>query len=176
MKQDASHLAASSAPESVLGFDFGAWRVGVAVGERLIGSGKPVTTLHNADAEQIDWKAVLSVIEQWQPQTLVVGWPVDDQGDCYPIAAAIRRFAARLHEKTSLPVWLVDERLSSEQARLRLGAKSAQHDPQQIDAMAAAIIIDHFFAAHAVCAITEISKHQVQASIDRHQQRSIHRA
>ncbi|HHQ69130.1 MAG TPA: Holliday junction resolvase RuvX [Halothiobacillaceae bacterium] len=109
MRPESSHADSISATESVLGFDFGAWRVGIAVGERLIGTGKPLTTLHNANAEQIDWEAVLTIIKQWQPQTLIVGWPVDDQGDCYPIAAAIRRFAARLHEKPLCPSgWLMN--------------------------------------------------------------------
>ena len=158
--------------ESVLGFDYGVWRIGVATGQRLIASATPLTTLHNRNREQIDWPTVLSHIDQRKPDSLVVGWPIDDAGDCYPVAAAVRRFAARLHEQSGLPVWLVDERLSSEQAKTRLGVKITRQAPEHIDAGAAAIIIEQYFQTKQPIALSNISKRAVQQSIQRHQQRN----
>lgn len=66
--------------ERVLGFDYGEWRIGVAVGDRRLESGRPLTTLHNRNADQIDWGAVEALIAEWQPDLVVLGWPVNDLG------------------------------------------------------------------------------------------------
>jgi len=132
-------------PERLLGFDYGEWRIGVAVGDARLESGRPLTTLHNRNADQIDWDAVEALVDEWRPDALVLGWPVDDAGRCYPVAAAIRRFGNRLRARTALPVHVVDERLSSEQAAERLGARVINRDRGRLDAMAAAVILDTWF-------------------------------
>jgi len=137
--------SASRVPQRVLGFDYGEWRIGVAVGDARLESGRPLTTLHNRNADQIDWEAVLALVDEWRPEALVLGWPVDDEGRCYPVAAAIRRFGNRLRERTGLPVRVVDERLSSEQAAERLGPRAIDRDRGRLDAMAAAVILDTWF-------------------------------
>ncbi len=136
--------ASVEAVERVLGFDYGEWRIGVAVGDRRIGSGRPLTTLHNRNADQIDWAAVEALVDDWRPDAIVLGWPIDDEGRCYPVAAAIRRFGNRLRARTGRPVFVVDERLSSEQAGERLGRRAIHADRGRLDAMAAAVILDTF--------------------------------
>jgi putative Holliday junction resolvase len=149
-------------PERLLGFDYGEWRIGVAVGDRRLASGRPLTTLHNRNADQIDWEAVLALVGEWRPDALVLGWPVDDQARCYPVAAAIRRFGNRLRERSGLPVHVIDERLSSVQAAARLGPRAIDRDRGRLDAMAAAVILDTWFEGrHASRRIEEVPKAEV---------------
>jgi putative Holliday junction resolvase len=133
-----------------LAFDYGAWRTGVAVGERLLESARPLCTLHSANAHQTDWTGITKLINEWHPAGCVLGWPLLDSGETYPVAAFIRRFGQRLHGRYNLPVYFVDERGSSALAQTRV---TAQHGhlkinkkPGLIDAMAAAIILETFFS------------------------------
>ena len=172
-KEPASPAPASQVDSTVdsmtnslaLGFDYGEWRIGIAVGDRRLGTGRPLTTLHNRNADQIDWEAIEALIEEWRPDAVVVGWPIDDEGRCYPQAAAIRRFGNRLRERYRLPVFVVDERLSSEQATERLlnlrGRRFVERDKGQIDAMASAVIIDTFFGQSAPRSIETVTKTEV---------------
>ncbi|WP_407275064.1 Holliday junction resolvase RuvX [Halothiobacillus sp. DCM-1] len=136
------------APGLWLGFDYGAWRIGVALGDTRIGSARPLTTLQARNTHQIDWAAIAALIQEWQPVGCVVGWPLTDHGEPYPIADFIARFAQRLHGRFCLPIHFADERLSSEQAERRLGNRlgnaALQKTPGLIDAGAAAIILDTF--------------------------------
>jgi len=155
-----------SVPERLLGFDYGEWRIGVAVGDRRLDSGRPLTTLHNRNADQIDWDAVEAVVAEWRPDALVLGWPIDDEGRCYPVAAAIRRFGNRLRVRTGLPVHVVDERLSSEQAADRLGSRAIDRDPGRLDAMAAAVILDTWFQGrHPPRRVEDVPKSEVMTNL-----------
>ncbi|MGC8696999.1 MAG: Holliday junction resolvase RuvX [Halothiobacillus sp.] len=133
-----------------LAFDYGAWRTGVAVGERLLESARPLCTLHNHNAHQTDWAGISKLISTWQPTGLVLGWPILDSGETYPVAAFIRRFGQRLHGRYNLPVYFVDERGSSALAQNRVTAEHGSilvnKKPGLIDAMAAAIILETFFS------------------------------
>lgn len=157
----ADRAPATQALSQILGFDYGEWRIGVAVGDRRIGSGRPLTTLHNRNAQQIDWDTIATLIAEWRPDALVLGWPIDDAGRCYPVAAAIRRFGNRLRVRSGLPVYVVDERLSSEQATERLDRRTIERDKGRIDAMAAAVILDGFFSEDAPRPIEDVSKAEV---------------
>lgn len=144
------HHSASQKPSgTLLGFDYGAWRIGIAVGEVRIASARALTTLVAGNAHQIDWPAIAKLIETWQPTALVVGWPIRDDGTPYPVADYIERFARRLHGRFDLPVLLVDERLSSEEAERRLTAEKRRRQafrksPELLDAEAAAIILETY--------------------------------
>lgn len=158
-------MAESTPGKQALGFDYGEWRIGIAVGDRRIGNGRPLTTLHNRNADQIDWQAIEDLVAEWQPDLLVLGWPIDDQGRCYPQAASIRRFGNRLRERTGLPVYVVDERLSSEQAAERLGRRAIERDRGRLDAMAAAVILDGFFALSDPRRIEDVTKAEVTENL-----------
>jgi len=101
---------------TLLGFDFGTKRIGVAVGQTLTGNARPLTTLR-ANNEQPDWEAIGRLIANWQPVQLVVGLPVNMDGSEHDLAATVHEFAEQLRARFALPVDLIDERLSSHEAQ-----------------------------------------------------------
>lgn len=137
-----------------LAFDYGAWRIGVAVGERMLGTARPLTTLHHGNAHQIQWADIRRLLDEWRPVGFVLGWPMMDSGETYPIAEFIRRFGRRLEGRFNLPVRYVDERLSSEHAQMMLTARHGKDkikkSPGMIDAQAAAIILETYFSQNLV--------------------------
>jgi len=146
-----------------LAFDYGAWRTGVAVGERLLESARPLRSVQNQNAHQTDWAGIAELISEWRPIGLVLGWPLLDSGETYPVAAFIRRFGQRLHGRFNLPVYFVDERLSSAQAHTRVTAQhghvKVSKQPGLIDAMAAAIILETFFSQNQAECSAQVHTH-----------------
>ena len=133
-------------PDGVyLGFDFGYKRIGVAVGQRLTCSASPLSTL-DAKLGIPDWHAVQKLIAQWSPQALIVGIPtcIDDT-ELYTTSAA-RRFAKQLRKRFALPVHLVDERLSTVEARGQLFEQGGYRKLKKaaIDGIAACIILEQW--------------------------------
>ncbi|MEN9727729.1 MAG: hypothetical protein RL434_2095 [Pseudomonadota bacterium] len=122
--------------ETVLGFDYGERRIGVAVGQTLTRTANPLRVLP-AHAGQPDWAEVQRLIETWRPTRLVVGLPSTADGAPHPVAEAIKRFGRRLHGRFGLGVEYVDERLSSHEAAALCG-----NDPAQLDAVAAGLILE----------------------------------
>lgn len=133
-------------PDGVyLGFDFGYKRIGVAVGQSITASANPLSTVA-ANAGKPDWPAIETLISQWKPEALVVGLPtcIDDT-NLYTTKAA-RKFANALHTRFLLPVHLVDERLSTIEARGRLFEQGGYRKLKrtEIDSMAACIILEQW--------------------------------
>lgn len=132
---------------TILGFDFGKKRIGVAVGQTLTASARPLTTLrvHN---EQPDWDAIGRLIESWQPAQLVVGLPINMDGSEHALSATVRQFAEHLQNRYALPVHLIDERLSSREAQQIAGAMGGRNAPhtqaakEEVDRIAAQIILE----------------------------------
>lgn len=129
----------SSGP--LLGFDFGTQRIGVAIGQRVTATARPLTTLINKDGG-VDWKLVSQLIEEWQPERLVVGIPCHMDGSEHEMTRAARRFGNRLAGRYNLPVETVDERLTSIEAEQQL-AESGHGKPakEAIDMLAAQLIL-----------------------------------
>ena len=127
----------SAHQQTFLAFDFGEKRMGVAIGNRLTNSARPLQTLHAAttDARFI---AIEKIVREWQPEALVVGIPTHPDGAAHDMTQRAQRFARQLHGRLSLPVHEVDERYSSVEAASR-GAKD-------LDSEAAAIILEQFFS------------------------------
>ena len=96
---------------TVLAFDFGTRRIGVAVGEAMLKNARPLTTI-DAAANDARFAAIGRLIAEWQPARLVVGLPLALDGSAHEMTARSRRFANQLHGRFGLPVALVDERLS----------------------------------------------------------------
>ncbi|NKF22340.1 Holliday junction resolvase RuvX [Solimonas marina] len=94
-----------------LGFDHGEKRVGVALGDDLTGSARPLPALADGD-----WTAVERLIREWRPAALIVGLPLNEDGGEQRATTAARRFAAQLTQRYGLPVHQVDERYSSRAA------------------------------------------------------------
>ena len=133
----------SSPPVTVLGFDFGLRRIGVAIGQTVTGSARALTTISARDGKP-DWDEISALIREWQPGELVVGLPLHlDDGE-HARTHAARRFGNRLSGRFHLPVHLVDERLSSDDAERQLrerGLAPNQHNKERVDALAAQLIL-----------------------------------
>jgi len=130
---------------SVLGFDYGKKRIGIATGQTITHSATPCKTLNQIDGNP-DWSAIAFEIQQWKPQALVVGMPYHIDGSENKMTAAARQFAYELEKRFKLPVIEVNEALSSQQAEevLKEHMKINQHNKQEIDKMAAAIIVQRW--------------------------------
>jgi putative pre-16S rRNA nuclease len=124
---------------TLLGFDFGPRKIGVAVGQTLTGSASPLTTLRACNRRP-DWDGIARLIGEWTPQALVVGIPyrMDDQEE--PWAPLAHRFARQLAGRYRLPVHEMDERLSSWEARSLMGHAATSREA--VDAVAASLILE----------------------------------
>ena len=122
----------SSSSRSFLAFDFGERRVGVAAGNSLTRAAQPLTTVAlEGDAR---FAAIARLVEEWQPDALVVGVPFHPDGAAHDNTRRARRFARQLHGRFGRPVHEVDERYTTAQVR---GARD-------VDAAAAAVILEQF--------------------------------
>ena len=107
-------------PETVLAFDFGTRRTGVAVANTLTRSAQALTTIAAAD-DGARLAAIAALVNEWQPQRLVVGVPLHADGTPHATTAHARRFARQLGERFGLPVEAADERHTTHAARAALG-------------------------------------------------------
>lgn len=133
---------------TVLGFDFGMRRIGVAVGQGVTGSASPLTTLQ-AVRNKTDWSGIEALLKEWSPQLLVVGLPLNMDGSEQELTRAARNFGRRLEGRFHIRVAFADERLSSVEARERLeGSVRDWHRAEQsgeVDRLAAQIILQSWF-------------------------------
>lgn len=124
---------------TLLGFDYGTAKLGIAVGQTETGTANPLTTLR-AVRQKPDWVAISRLIDEWQPEALVVGLPFDMDDTETEIAPLARRFARQLEGRYRLPVYMADERLTSQVARQELGRKMKNY--AELDAIAAKLILE----------------------------------
>jgi putative Holliday junction resolvase len=143
----------SSLPQIILGFDFGMKYIGVAVGQLITKTASPLPTLSAQDGIP-DWTEIQSLIKQWHAQVLVVGIPLNMDGTEQPITFCARRFANRLHTKFCLPVYPVDERLTSWEAKNRSFAELKQRNlktsKNNIHSLAAMILIEQWISEQRI--------------------------
>ena len=143
----ASSIESLPSNGTVLAFDFGEKRVGVAVGELSLGMAHPLETIRTAsDAER--FVAVERLVSEWQPVLLVVGLPSHLDGTEHEQSARCRKFAQDLHVRFGIGTRLVDERLTSHSASLALAEAGirGRRQKQMLDQVAAQHILDTFFA------------------------------
>jgi len=119
---------------TILAFDFGLQRIGVAVGNTLLKQAQPLTI--NDDK----FRVIAELVGQWEPGLVVVGLPLHPDGAEHAMTVRCRRFANQLHGRFGLETVLIDERYSS--------AVIAQERGQRIDDVAAAIILQQYFDDH----------------------------
>lgn len=138
----------------ILAFDFGSRRIGVAVGEMMLRSARPLTTV-TAEANDARFAAIGKLIGEWQPSRLVVGLPLTLSGEEHEMSARCRRFARQLEARFRLPVELVDERLTSAAAEETLKERGLDWRARKaaIDAEAAAAILQDYFDRHGQAAL-----------------------
>ncbi len=144
----AGSRAAPRASGTVLAFDFGEKRIGIATGELEMGVAHPLETLH-AETNDARFARIGALIGEWRPVQLVVGLPLSMDGAEHELTRLARRFANRLEGRFERPVALVDERLSSveAEARLRDGGVTGRRQKAHVDAVAAQTILQNFFDA-----------------------------
>ena len=135
---------------TLLAFDFGEKRIGVAMGESTLKMAHPLTTLQATRNDQ-RFQAIEKLIVEWQPVQLVVGLPMHLDGAEHAMSARCRGFAKQLEGRFRLPTTLVDERLTSAEAHsmLRSFGRSAKKDKHLIDQLAAQRILQAYFDQHA---------------------------
>lgn len=126
--------------QQVLGFDYGEQRIGVATGQTITGSANPLTTL-SAINNKPDWHSIEKLIQQWKPDALIVGLPFYLDGSISEMTERAEKFSRQLHGRFNLPVFTHNEALSSFEAEQFLQDKKKQHNKQDIDKIAAAIIV-----------------------------------
>lgn len=131
---------------TLLAFDFGTRRIGVAVGEMMLGTARPLTTIA-AEANEARFQAIGKLIAEWQPTRLLVGLPLSLEGESHDMTERCRRFARQLEGRFRLPVVMVDERLSSASADEQLRAQGLDWRERKavVDAEAAAILLQDYF-------------------------------
>lgn len=136
---------------TVLGFDVGARRIGVAVGSGF-GVGARALAVVDVHAAGPDWNEIDRLRREWRPQGMVVGDPMTLDGGDQPIRMRARAFARELRARFGLPVVMVDERSSSIEAARRFALDRAEgrrrrRDAAALDAVAAAVIVERWLAA-----------------------------
>ncbi|MBI5006660.1 MAG: Holliday junction resolvase RuvX [Nitrosomonadales bacterium] len=131
---------------TLLAFDFGTKRIGIAVGNTLTASARPLATI-NDEKNDVRFARIGALIAEWQPAALVVGLPCNEDGTPHEMTALSRRFANRLKGRFNLPTLLVDERYTSAAASSVLDEEGIHGRKQKavIDQYAAQQILQAYF-------------------------------
>lgn len=132
--------------KSLLAFDFGKRRVGVGLGIPETGTATPLTTIEYHRQDRL-WMEIQGLIKDWNPQLLLVGMPIRDDGQAASLEKPIRHFAATLKKRYDLPVEFINEQLTSREAVDRLKqqrqkGRGKKVQKTEIDRQAAAILIE----------------------------------
>ena len=135
---------------TTLAFDFGEVRIGVAEGDAEVGTAHPLATV-TGEGNEAKFAAIAKMVTEWQPRQLVVGLPAHTDGSEHELTRLCRKFGRRLHGRFGLPVYWVDERLSSLYAESLLAEAQVFGRKQKavLDQVAAQAILQGFFEGGA---------------------------
>ena len=135
---------------TVLAFDFGLRQIGVATGNCLLGTTQPLPILRAKEGIP-QWRALEELVEEWRPDLLVVGDPLNMDGSAGELCKRARKFANRLHGRLGLPVEMADERLSSFEAKQNRREQGHRGDfrQQPVDSYAAELILQTWLAQNS---------------------------
>ena len=129
----------------ILAFDYGTKHIGVAVGQTITGTSSPLTIL-NVQREGPDiWRTIVQLVEEWKPDRLLVGQPLNMDGTPSEMMKKVNKFYIKFQAQTDIPCELVDERLTSFEAKQLLEPDSK---PIRIDDLAAKIFLDTWMKHH----------------------------
>jgi len=131
--------------QTVMAFDYGLRQIGVAYGQTLTCSARGLSILKASDGVP-NWDQMHSLLSEWAPNLLLVGLPLNMDGSESELSRLARKFARRLHGRFNMEVLMVDERLTSQDAKTRLrdaglGEQGSRVDLTKIDHLAAALIL-----------------------------------
>ncbi|CUU25155.1 Holliday junction resolvase RuvX [Duffyella gerundensis] len=134
---------------TLLAFDFGTKSIGVAIGQQITGSARPLTAIKARDGIP-DWQLIERLLKEWQPDFVVVGLPLNMDGTEQPLTDRARKFSQRLHGRFGVRVELHDERLSTVEARAELFAHGGFRalNKGSVDSLSAVIILESWFDTH----------------------------
>jgi len=128
---------------TLMGFDYGTKSIGIAIGQEITSSARPLTALKARDGVP-DWAQIARLLDEWQPDLLVVGLPLNMDGSEQPLTARARKFGNRLHGRFGLPVDFQDERLTTADARARIFEEGGYRalDKGHVDGVSAQLILE----------------------------------
>jgi putative Holliday junction resolvase len=133
---------------TVLGFDYGKKTIGVAVGQSLTGSASEMPVIRFGETKQsqkVQWEKLKQLVEEWKPALLVVGWPLNMDGTESDFCQEVRSFADKLQKQTGCKVQLMDERLTSREAKIDSSNKTSDYRKNPIDSYAAKLMLESWF-------------------------------
>ncbi|NNG81590.1 MULTISPECIES: Holliday junction resolvase RuvX [Acinetobacter Taxon 24D] len=135
-----------SQPQLIMAFDFGTQKMGMAVGQSLIESANPLALFPMKDGIP-NWDELLKIVKQHQPTLFLVGLPLNMDDSESELSTRSRKFARRLRHQTNIETLMVDERLTTREARDELGHYQAQGRAKKLsaDSVAAALFIESWY-------------------------------
>jgi len=158
-EQPKSTQAAPHIPDkvrSVMGFDFGTQRIGIAIGQRLTDSATALEPIKARDGVP-DWDMLQKIIDEWQPDAFVTGLPLNMDGSESEMSRRAGKFARRLEGRFHRPSYTHDERLTSYEAKgIVISERRHQNFGDfSVDGIAASLILESWMAAHPRSGDTE---------------------
>lgn len=135
-----------NAPNTIIAFDFGTQKMGMAVGQSLIESANPLPLFPMKDGIP-NWDELLKIIKSYQPGLFLVGLPLNMDDSESELSTRARKFARRLRHQTNIETLMVDERLTTREARDELDHYQAQGRGKKLsaDSIAAALLIESWY-------------------------------
>ena len=132
--------------QMLMAFDFGTQKMGIAVGQAQIESAQPLNLFPMQDGIPA-WDALLKIVREWQPELCLVGLPLNMDDSESDLSARARKFARRLRHQTNIPTLMVDERLSTREARQTLQHYHEQGRGKKLnaDSLAAALLLEAWY-------------------------------
>lgn len=133
-------------PQLIMAFDFGTQKTGMAIGSSMIESATPLALFPMRDGIP-NWDELLKIVKQHQPNLFLVGLPLNMDDSESELSARARKFARRLRHQTNIETWMVDERLTTREARDELDQYQAQGRGKNVsaDSIAAALFIESWY-------------------------------
>jgi len=137
-------------------FDYGTLRIGLAIGNTLAGTARPLTVITNNSGTP-DWSEIDQAFKQWSPAGLVVGIPLTVEGEIQEMTHHARGFLKRLKKRFTVPVYSADERFSSIEAqqelkKMRARGQRGKTQHADVDTLSAALILERWFTENTFAA------------------------
>lgn len=134
---------------TIIAFDFGTKSIGTAVGQQITGTARALAVFKAQDGVP-NWQQIERLLQQWQPDLVVVGLPLNMDGTEQPLTERARKFANRLHGRFGVQIALHDERLSTVEARSHLFERGGFRalDKGSVDCASAVVILESWLEQH----------------------------
>ncbi|PVZ83369.1 Holliday junction resolvase RuvX [Serratia sp. S1B] len=134
---------------TIIAFDFGTKSIGAAIGQEITGTARALPAFKAQDGVP-EWQKIERLLQEWQPDLVVVGLPLNMDGTEQPLTERARKFANRLHGRFGVQVILHDERLSTVEARSHLFDRGGFRalDKGSVDSASAVVILESWFEQH----------------------------